>query len=72
MALRAGCGPSLILEPGNVVCHPTAMDDPPRQLFMPGTGQLPPYFAGREDEQRTLLDCLDVLRRAAPFLPTSC
>ena len=38
------------------------MDDPPRQLFMPGTGQLPPYFAGREDEQRTLLDCLDVLR----------
>ena len=38
------------------------MDDPPRQLFMPGTGQLPPYFAGREHEQRTLLDCLGVLR----------
>ena len=38
------------------------MDDAPRQLFMPGTGQLPPYLAGREDEQRTLLDCLDVLR----------
>ena len=39
------------------------MDDRPRQLFMPGNGQLPPYFAGREDEQRTLLDCLDVLRQ---------
>ncbi len=36
--------------------------DRPRQLFMPGTGQLPPYFAGREDEQRALLDCLEVLR----------
>ena len=40
------------------------MDDRPRQLFMPGTGQLPPYFAGRQDEQRALLDCLDVLRDA--------
>ena len=29
---------------------------------MPGTGQLPPYFGGREHEQRTLLDCLDVLQ----------
>lgn len=38
------------------------MDDRPRQLFMPGTGQLPPYFAGREHEQRTLLDCLDGMR----------
>ena len=51
-----------ILEPDNAVCHANAMDDRPRQLFMPGTGQLPPYFAGRQVEQRTLLDCLDVLR----------
>ena len=38
------------------------MDDRPRQLFTPGTGQLPPYLAGREDEQRALLDSLEVLR----------
>ena len=38
------------------------MDVRPRQLFMPGTGQLPPYLAGRGDQQRTLLDCLNVLR----------
>ena len=37
------------------------MDVRPRQLFMPGTGQLPPYFAGRQDEQRILLDYLGVL-----------
>ena len=52
----------VVLEPDTAVCHAIAMENRPRQLFTPGTGQLPPYFAGREDEQRTLLHCLNVLR----------
>lgn len=38
------------------------MGNQPTQLFMPGTGQLPPYFAGRDAEQRILLKHLATLR----------
>ena len=43
-------------------CHARAVREQPSQLFMPGSGQLPPYLAGREAEQALLQRYLEVLR----------
>ena len=34
--------------------------------FMPGTGSLPPYLAGRAREQTKIESILDILRRGNP------
>ena len=33
-----------------------------KHLFTPGTGAVPPYLAGREQEQEYFRDCVEVLK----------
>lgn len=35
--------------------------------FASGFGEMPPYFAGRDTEQRTAVKCLDAMRAGGPF-----
>ena len=37
-----------------------------KHLFTPGTGAIPPYLAGRKQEQEYFRDCIEVLKNAKP------
>ena len=37
-----------------------------KHLFVPGDGNVPPYLAGRKEEQATFQDCVDVLKNKRP------
>ncbi len=37
-----------------------------KNLFHPGDGRIPPYLAGRGQEQEHFQDCVDLLMRKSP------